>query len=60
MFVTTSKAGMLSPDGKCYTFDNRANGFVPGEGVGVVVIKSLEQAIADHDCIYAVIKGSGC
>lgn len=52
-----SKAGMLSEDGQCFTFDHRANGFVPGEGVGVVVVKRLEDAIKDDDNIYAVVKG---
>jgi acyl transferase domain-containing protein len=54
-----SKAGMLSPEGKCKTFDNSADGFVPGEGIGVVILKSLEKAIEDGDHIYGVIKGSG-
>jgi acyl transferase domain-containing protein len=57
--VLTSQAGMLSKDGKCYTFDERANGFVPGEGVGVLVLKKLDQAVADGDHIYGVIRGSG-
>ncbi|KIA95297.1 hypothetical protein OA93_18580 [Flavobacterium sp. KMS] len=52
-----SKAGMLSEDGQCFTFDHRANGFVPGEGVGVVVVKRLSDALRDGDMIYAVIKG---
>ena len=38
LHIRTSQAGMLSPEGQCYTFDQRANGFVPGEGVGVVVL----------------------
>jgi acyl transferase domain-containing protein len=54
-----SQAGMLSRDGKCFAFDRRANGMVPGEAVAVVVLKRLSQAIADKDPIYAVIKGSG-
>ncbi|MBC2580387.1 non-ribosomal peptide synthetase [Clostridium sp. DJ247] len=58
LYILSSQAGMLSPTGKCYTFDNRADGFVPGEGVGVVIIKSLKKAIADGDNIYAVIKGA--
>ena len=49
---------MLSPTGHCYTFDNRADGFITGEGVGVVVLKRLADAIADHDIIYGVIKAS--
>ncbi|SFD21717.1 amino acid adenylation domain-containing protein [Chitinophaga sp. CF118] len=59
MHIMASKAGMLSPDGKCYTFDNRANGFVPAEGVGVVILKRLDEAVADGDHIYGVIKGWG-
>ncbi|HEY8459578.1 MAG TPA: beta-ketoacyl synthase N-terminal-like domain-containing protein, partial [Blastocatellia bacterium] len=54
-----NRAGMLSPDGKCYSFDARANGFAPGEGVGVVVLKRLRDALADGDYIHGVIVGSG-
>jgi acyl transferase domain-containing protein len=54
-----NRAGMLSADGKCYSFDARANGFVPGEGVGVVVLKRLRDAIADGDHIHGVIAASG-
>lgn len=50
--------GVLSPDGHCYAFDARAKGTVLGNGVGVVVLKRLAEAIADGDCIHAVIKGS--
>ena len=59
MHIMTSKAGMLSPDGKCKTFDQDANGFVPGEGVGVVLLKRLEDAIKDGDHIDGVIRGWG-
>ncbi|WP_349594246.1 SDR family NAD(P)-dependent oxidoreductase [Azospirillum argentinense] len=59
MHVKMSKAGMLSPDGRCYTFDQRANGFVPGEGVGVLLLKRLDEAERDRDDIYAVIRGWG-
>ncbi|MEC4090388.1 non-ribosomal peptide synthetase [Pseudoalteromonas rubra] len=52
------KAGMLSADGTCYTFDDRANGFVPGEGVGVVVLKRLSDAERDGDHILGVILAS--
>jgi thioester reductase-like protein len=53
-----SKASMLSPDGQCFTFDSRANGYVRGEGVAVVVIKPLRQAEMDGDPIYAVIRSA--
>ncbi|WP_406419594.1 SDR family NAD(P)-dependent oxidoreductase [Streptomyces sp. NBC_01614] len=49
--------GGLSPDGRCYTFDARANGFVRGEGGGVVVLKTLAKALADGDRVHCVISG---
>ncbi|WP_315823398.1 beta-ketoacyl synthase N-terminal-like domain-containing protein [Paraflavitalea speifideaquila] len=58
-YIAMSQAGMLSPNGKCYSFDKRANGMVPGEAVTVVVLKRLSKAIADGDAIYATIVGSG-
>ncbi|MCC3433252.1 MAG: polyketide synthase, partial [Microcoleus sp. PH2017_04_SCI_O_A] len=52
------KEGMiLSPDGHCRAFDANAQGTVSGSGVGIVVLKRLEEAIADGDYIHAVIKG---
>lgn len=57
--IVASKAGMLSPEGKCKTFDQSADGFVPGEGVGVVVLKKLDEALRDGDHVYGIIKGSG-
>ncbi|MFK4268614.1 type I polyketide synthase [Streptomyces milbemycinicus] len=48
----------LSPDGRCYTFDARANGFVRGEGGGMVLLKPLAAAVADGDPVYCVIEGS--
>ncbi|MCX7092177.1 MAG: amino acid adenylation domain-containing protein, partial [Methylobacter sp.] len=49
---------ILSPDGHCRAFDADARGTVGGNGVGIVMLKKLDQAIADKDCIHAVIKGS--
>lgn len=48
----------LGKDGKCYTFTNKANGYGRGEGVGVVILKRLDDAIRDNDPIRAVIRGS--
>lgn len=52
-----AKAGLLARDGRCKTFDSRADGLVRSEGVGVVVLKLLSQALADGDPIHAIIKG---
>ncbi|MEJ8307085.1 polyketide synthase [Saccharibacillus sacchari] len=51
--------GMLAKNGRCKTFDNSADGFVPGEAVCAIVLKPLMKAIEDKDYIYGVIKGSG-
>ena len=51
--------GMVSPDGICRTFDANSRGTVFGDGVGIVLLKRLEDAVADGDSIYAVIKGWG-
>ncbi|HEY2138107.1 MAG TPA: beta-ketoacyl synthase N-terminal-like domain-containing protein, partial [Xanthobacteraceae bacterium] len=59
MFIDTSKVSMLSSGGRCFTFDHRANGFVPGEGVGVLLLKRLADAERDGDPIRAVIRGWG-
>lgn len=58
-YLLANSAGMLSFTGRCHTFDERADGFVPGEGVGVVVLKRLQEAISDGDHIVGVIRGSG-
>lgn len=52
------EGGILSPNGHCRAFDAKARGTIIGNGVGVVVLKRLADAIADGDCIYAVIKGT--
>ncbi|MEJ2419308.1 MAG: beta-ketoacyl synthase N-terminal-like domain-containing protein, partial [Exilibacterium sp.] len=51
-------ANMLARDGKCKTFDKSADGYVQGEGVGVVVLQRLENALADGAKVYSVIAGS--
>ena len=53
-----ANAGMLSPTGQCWTFDASADGFVCGEGCGLVVLKLLSQAEADGDRIWGVIRGT--
>ncbi|MGA5843297.1 type I polyketide synthase [Streptomyces pseudogriseolus] len=55
--LAAAQFGALSPDGACHTFDARANGYVRGEGGGVVVLKLLGRALADGDRVYAVIRG---
>jgi len=56
--VSMSKASALSPTGRCRTWDAKADGFVRGEGAGLVVIKPLARALADGDRIYCVIAGT--
>jgi amino acid adenylation domain-containing protein len=56
--VNFSKAGFMSPDGRCRAFDARANGYVRAEGAGAVVLKPLSRARADGDPVYAVIRGT--
>ena len=58
--VAFTKIGAISPTGVCRPFDHRADGFVQSDGVGLVVLKRLEDALEDGDRIYAVIRGSGC
>ncbi len=56
--ITFSQARMLSPDGHCKTFDASADGYVRGEGCGVVVLKRLSDAMRDGDNVLALIRGS--
>ncbi|WP_433713389.1 SDR family NAD(P)-dependent oxidoreductase [Nocardia sp. CA-084685] len=56
--IALSQAAMLSPDGRSRAFDKSANGYVRGEGVGLVLLKSLARARRDGDRIYAAIHGS--
>ncbi|MFK4467822.1 amino acid adenylation domain-containing protein [Bacillus sp. RC252] len=58
-FIALSQMGMLSKDGKCHTFDQSANGMVPGEAVTVLVLKRLTKAEQDGNEIYSTIIGSG-
>jgi acyl transferase domain-containing protein len=59
MTIAMSKATMLSKEGTCKSFDGRADGYVRGEGAGMVLLRPLREAIADGNPIYAVIRGSG-
>ncbi|MGH7222524.1 MAG: acyltransferase domain-containing protein, partial [Gemmataceae bacterium] len=57
-YIGFNKLNMLSADGRCKAFDANANGFVRSEGAGMVVLKSLSQALADRDPIYALIRAT--
>jgi acyl transferase domain-containing protein len=57
-FVGLSKWGLLAPDGRCKTFDERADGFARGEGCGVIVLKRLRDALLAEDRVLALIRGT--
>ena len=57
-YVSMSRLRALSPTGRCRTFDASADGYVPGEGVGALLVKPLAQAVRDRDFIWAIIRGT--
>lgn len=59
MTMALSSMGFLSPDGRCYSFDSRGNGYARGEGFGVLVLKRLSEALENGDVIRAVIRSTG-
>ncbi|MCJ1395075.1 hypothetical protein MMC18_007956 [Xylographa bjoerkii] len=59
MTISLSNLGFLSHDSKCYSFDQRANGYARGEGIGVVILKRVVDAVRDNDTIRAVIRSTG-
>lgn len=56
--IGMSKMGILSPDSQSHSFDERANGFARGEGIGVVLLKPLSDAVKDNNTIRAVIRST--
>jgi|CZKZ01.1.fsa_nt_gi acyl transferase domain-containing protein/acyl carrier protein len=56
--ISLSRSQMLAPDGRCKTFDASGDGFVRSEGCGVVVLKRLSDAVANRDCILALVSGT--
>lgn len=57
-YISFSKSRMLSPDGQCKTFDSDADGYVPGEGVGILLLTSLENAVKKGHRIHGILKGT--
>lgn len=58
MFSAMASLGVLSADGRCYSYDSRASGYGRGEGVVCLILKPLAHAVEDGDLVRAVIKGS--
>lgn len=56
--VPLSSLGFLSPDGKCYSFDHRANGYSRGEGYGIILLKRLKHALRDKNTIRAIVRST--
>jgi acyl transferase domain-containing protein len=56
--MAMDRMNFLSKDGRCFTFDHRANGYGRGEGCGVVILKRLSDALRDNDTIRGVIRGT--
>lgn len=59
-FKMMSNMNFLSPDSRCYSFDHRANGYARGEGISVIILKRLSDAIRDGNCVRAIIRATGC
>ena len=57
-YILLSQAAFASTDGRCRSFGEGGDGYVPGEGVGAILLKPLSRALLDGDQIYAIIKGS--
>lgn len=58
MHIGMSNFHLLNPDGRCYPFDSRGNGYGRGEGCAVLVVKRLEDAVRSRDPVYAVIRST--
>lgn len=59
-YQSMSNMNFLSPDSLCYSFDQRANGYSRGEGIAVIILKRLSDAIQDGNTVRAVIRATGC
>ncbi|KAE8353277.1 hypothetical protein BDV28DRAFT_110952 [Aspergillus coremiiformis] len=59
MAMSLNNQGFLSPDGRCWSFDQKANGYGRGEGIGALVLKRLDEALEDNDAVRAVVRATG-